>query len=150
MILYSIILLLLSNAVNNRRDSSILYSRISMVILLYTCILIYNNLYTSFFYSGISLFGGLLFFENYTLIFTLFILILSIFILAITSFFPRKIIQEYISSNKTLHKLFNEKEEIYNKMSEQYRIIEYPLIILFCLSGAIFLISSADIISIFL
>jgi NADH-ubiquinone oxidoreductase chain 2 len=37
-----------------------------------------------------------------------------------------------------------------NYMSEQYRIIEYPLIILFCIIGAIFLISSFDIISIFL
>jgi NADH-ubiquinone oxidoreductase chain 2 len=35
-------------------------------------------------------------------------------------------------------------------MSEQYRLIEYPLIILFCISGAIFLLSSSDIISIFL
>jgi NADH-ubiquinone oxidoreductase chain 2 len=35
-------------------------------------------------------------------------------------------------------------------MSEQYRIIEYPMIILFCITGAIFLISSFDIISIFL
>jgi NADH-ubiquinone oxidoreductase chain 2 len=37
-----------------------------------------------------------------------------------------------------------------NYMSEQYRIIEYPLIILFCIIGAIFLITSFDIISIFL
>jgi NADH-ubiquinone oxidoreductase chain 2 len=35
-------------------------------------------------------------------------------------------------------------------MSEQYRLIEYPLLILFCLSGAIFLLSSSDIISVFL
>src|SRR5271156_1728953 len=37
-----------------------------------------------------------------------------------------------------------------NYMSEQYRIVEYPLIILFCIVGAIFLMSSFDIISIFL
>jgi NADH-ubiquinone oxidoreductase chain 2 len=51
---------------------------------------------------------------------------------------------------------FKNTSDIYNKvhtkniMSEQYRIIEYPLIILFCIIGAIFLISSFDIISIFL
>jgi NADH-ubiquinone oxidoreductase chain 2 len=37
-----------------------------------------------------------------------------------------------------------------NQIGEQYKIIEYPLIILFSLTGAIFLISSSDIISIFL
>ena len=35
-------------------------------------------------------------------------------------------------------------------MSEQFRIIEYPLIILFVLIGGLFLISSCDLISIFL
>jgi NADH-ubiquinone oxidoreductase chain 2 len=35
-------------------------------------------------------------------------------------------------------------------MSEQYKLLEYPLIILFIISGAIFLISSNDLISIFL
>jgi len=35
-------------------------------------------------------------------------------------------------------------------MSEQFRIIEYPLIILFVVIGGIFLISSCDLISIFL
>src|ERR1700712_3602025 len=37
-----------------------------------------------------------------------------------------------------------------NIMSYEYRIIEYPLIILFCLTGAIFLVCSYDIVSIFL
>jgi NADH-ubiquinone oxidoreductase chain 2 len=35
-------------------------------------------------------------------------------------------------------------------MSEQYRIIEYPLIILFVVIGGVFLMSSSDLISIFL
>jgi NADH-ubiquinone oxidoreductase chain 2 len=35
-------------------------------------------------------------------------------------------------------------------MTYEYRIIEYPLIILFCLTGAIFLLCSYDIVSIFL
>lgn len=42
------------------------------------------------------------------------------------------------------------KNKILNRMSEQYKLIEYPLIILFIISGAIFLISSNDLISIFL
>jgi NADH-ubiquinone oxidoreductase chain 2 len=39
---------------------------------------------------------------------------------------------------------------IINKMSDQYRIIEYPLILLFCIMGVIFLILSSDLISVFL
>jgi NADH-ubiquinone oxidoreductase chain 2 len=35
-------------------------------------------------------------------------------------------------------------------MGEQFKIIEYPLILLFIITGAIFLISSSDIVSIFL
>jgi NADH-ubiquinone oxidoreductase chain 2 len=46
--------------------------------------------------------------------------------------------------------IYNVHTLISNKMADQFRIIEYPLIILFCLQGAIFLMSSSDIISIFL
>ena len=35
-------------------------------------------------------------------------------------------------------------------MGEQFKIIEYPLIILFIITGSIFLISSSDLVSIFL
>jgi len=37
-----------------------------------------------------------------------------------------------------------------NKTNEQYKILEYPLIILFILIGGVFLMSSADLITIFL
>ena len=35
-------------------------------------------------------------------------------------------------------------------MNEQYKIIEYPLIILFIVLGSLFLISTSDLVSIFL
>src|ERR1039457_6452164 len=35
-------------------------------------------------------------------------------------------------------------------MGEQFKIIEYPLILLFIVSGAIFLVSTSDLVSIFL
>jgi NADH-ubiquinone oxidoreductase chain 2 len=35
-------------------------------------------------------------------------------------------------------------------MGQQYKIIEYPLIILFIITGAVFLISSSDLVSMFL
>ena len=139
MLIFSILSLLLSNAVINRRDASILYNRVAILILLISSLLIYNNLYTSFFFNGISLYSGLFYFENYTLVFTIFINILSMFILTLTSFYP-------IYKSK---KIFSKRDYL-NQVGEQYRIIEYPLIILFSLAGAIFLISSSDLISIFL
>jgi NADH-ubiquinone oxidoreductase chain 2 len=42
------------------------------------------------------------------------------------------------------------QKQILNKMGEQFKIIEYPLIILFIISGAIFLISTSDLVSIFI
>src|SRR2546423_11855359 len=39
---------------------------------------------------------------------------------------------------------------ILNKMGEQFKIIEYPLILLFIIIGAMFLISTSDLVSIFL
>jgi NADH-ubiquinone oxidoreductase chain 2 len=42
------------------------------------------------------------------------------------------------------------KTKIINKMGQQFRIIEYPLIILFIITGAIFLMSSSDLVTIFL
>jgi len=42
------------------------------------------------------------------------------------------------------------RTQIINKMGEQFKIVEYPLIILFIITGAIFLLSSSDLVSIFL
>ncbi|RYE16004.1 MAG: hypothetical protein EOP34_00780 [Rickettsiales bacterium] len=47
-------------------------------------------------------------------------------------------------------KLDYNKNLISNKTGEQFRIIEYPLIIVFIITGAVFLISTGDLISVFL
>jgi NADH-ubiquinone oxidoreductase chain 2 len=89
MIIVSIISLLLSSAVNLRRDISILYNRIAMIILVY-CIL--NDLASlSVVTKGIGLHGGLLLITNLTQIFHIFIFLVSILILTLTSFYPRKV-----------------------------------------------------------
>jgi NADH-ubiquinone oxidoreductase chain 2 len=91
MLFLAINILLISNAVTYRRDKTILYSRISMISLLYCALLLYFNFYLSFFQKSISLYGGLLYCKSYTLLFTLFIFFLSFIILSLTSFYPRKI-----------------------------------------------------------
>src|SRR5580692_539787 len=88
MIIFSIIFILISIAVNNRRDISIIYNRIIALTLLCSLYLIYINI--NILKTGIILFNGLFFLENYSIVFIFFIIIISIFILLITSFYPRK------------------------------------------------------------
>jgi NADH-ubiquinone oxidoreductase chain 2 len=154
MLILSILSLIMSNAVNNRRDSSIIFNRISIFILV-SCLLILNNtFFNKYILNGVILFNGLLCIENYIIVFKDFIIILTILIICINSVFPFKIIPKlykdatHIEENKDNNK--DKKHIINNYMAEQYRILEYPLIILFCITGAVFLISSFDIISIFL
>nr|UNP23035.1 NADH dehydrogenase subunit 2 [Tolypocladium sp.] len=150
MIIISIIALLLSNAVNIRRDISILYNRIAMLILIY-CIL--NDLSSlTVVTKGIGLHGGLLLVTNITQMFHIFLFIISILILTLTSFYPRKVwVSEYSSmKDLLLYKFVYYNTKIINKMGEHLKIIEYPLILLFIITGAIFLMSTNDLVSIFL
>jgi NADH-ubiquinone oxidoreductase chain 2 len=82
----------------------------------------------------------------------MFILLLSCVILLLTSFFPRKPwVKEYSKLGRLMFsKLIYCEDNILNKMSKQFRIIEYSLIILFILSGALFLICTSDLVSVFL
>jgi len=151
MLLNSLLFLLLSNAVTLRQDKSILYSRITMIIFIF-CSSIALQITISSLNNDIGLFGGLFHVTVTSHIFQIFIFIITTIILQLTSFFPRRIwIQEYSSLYKLLFfKLKYLKNNLINKMAEQYRIIEYPLILLFIITGAVFLISSSDIVSIFL
>ena len=150
MIIVSIIFILFSNAVTLRRDISILFNRITILALVYCILQDLNSLYII--NKGVGLHGGLLHVTYITQIFHIFIFIMSILILQLTSFYPRKII---IPNNSTIKNLlFNNivyyKTKITNKMGEHLKIIEYPLILLFIITGAVFLISTNDLISIFL
>lgn len=151
MIMVTILFLLVSNAVVSRRDISILFNRIAIISLIY-CIL-HDFLSLSVLNKGIGLHGGLVYISNITQIFHIFIFIISILILQLTAFHNRKVYSTEYASLKDL--LFNNyfykfKAEITNKMGEQFKIIEYPLIILFIITGACLLISTNDLVSIFL
>lgn len=145
MVIISILFLLFSNAVTLRRDMSILFNRIAIIALIY-CIL-HSFISLSFFNKGIALHGGLLHITNITHIFHIFIFGISILILQLTSFYPRKFFLDQedkvaVSNITTTY--------ILNKMGQHMMIIEYPLILFFIISGAVFLISTNDLVSIFL
>jgi NADH-ubiquinone oxidoreductase chain 2 len=146
MVITSILSLLLSNAVTLRRDLSIIFNRIAITALIY-CI-IQDIVSLSIINKGLGLHGGLLHISNISQIFHIFIYLISILILQLTSFYPSLIRRSKFFLLKELtnyySKFFN------NKLGEHLNIIEYPLIILFVISGAVFLISTNDLVSIFL
>ena len=156
MISISILFILLSNAVTLRRDISIIFNRIAILALIY-CIL-QDTISLPIISKGIGLHGGLLHKTNITQIFSIFIFIISILIIQLTSFYPKKVfipgytpnnfnyINDYIYKfNYIINKIMNKI-----KMNEHLRIIEYPLILLFIIMGAILLMSANDLISVFL
>lgn len=150
MIIISILSLLLSTSVTLRRDMSILFNRVTIIALIY-CML-HDTLCLSFISKGIGLHGGLLHITNITQTFHIFVFFISILILQLTSFYPRKVwIPEYSSLKDLIfNKFLYYRTKIINKMGEHMKIIEYPLILLFVISGAVFLMSTNDLVSIFL
>ena len=200
MILACQLLMLVSIAVTDKRDKSIIYSRLAMQILLYCLFLVFYNMYYWFNDNIIAIFGGLITITTLTQTFNLFIFFISIIILQLTSFYPRKIVLSdrlndvldyniyyitkpikyfYYFISKTLFvvetnnnnvnkfivnmnsndyyttvikcmKIAKSKLDIIGKMGQQFIIIEYSLIVLFVIIGALFLISVNDLVSFFL
>jgi NADH-ubiquinone oxidoreductase chain 2 len=140
-----------SSAVTSRRDISILFNRIANIVLLY-CIL--HNIISLFIINkGIGLHGGLLHITNITQTFHIFILFISILILQLTSFYARRgNVYPFFSLKNLLNDNLNSRlQKIINLIDiEHLKIVDYPLILLFIISGAVFLISTNNLVSIFL
>lgn len=140
-LLSNLCVLLFSNAVALRRDKSILYNRTSSILFVILSIITLNSLNLLSFNYVISLYGGLFNLNSTSLIFLLFIYGLCAIIIALSSVFPRK-----FNLNLDIYT----KKFILNNKTEHLKIIEYPLIILFIIVGATFLITSNDIVSLFI
>ena len=152
MLILSLVLLLLSTSIASRQDKSILYSRATITIFIIAILITQDNLFFLFLSKGIGIFGGLFHSSSITNVFHIVILAITSVILLLTSFYPRKVwLREFSSIDRLLFtKLIYYHTIITNKTGEQYKIIEYSLIILFVLVGAIFLTSTSDLVSIFL
>lgn len=152
MLIFLLIFLLISNAVTLRQDKSILFSRVVIQNLIFASFIAFNNLYLKPLEKGIGLYGGLFNVSTLSQTFNIFIFLISSVILIFTAFYPRKV---YLTQNSSFYNLFlskflYNKNIISNKIGEQFKIIEYALIIVFILCGAVFLMSTGDLISIFL
>ena len=151
MTLLSAIMLLFSNAVTFRRDKSILYNRGTIIISFCGFILASQFWVLSFLVVGIGVFAGLFHITSVSLCFHIFIYILVGIIVQLTAFYPRKVTLGLYDN--PYYKIIYDtvyNSDFINKSGEQFKIIEYPLVILFIVSGGLFLMSSCDIVSIFL
>lgn len=144
--------LIISNALTIKKNKSILFSRVVMISLLLTSFLALNNFFILPLDKGIGIFGGLFHVTSFTQSFNIFIFLISAMILTLTSFYPRKVyLNDFASlSNLLRGKFMCNQTKISNKLGEQFKILEYSLIIVFVLDGAVFLMSASDLISIFL
>lgn len=152
MLISLLIFLLVSNAVTLRRDKSILFSRVAIKTLIFASFIALNNLYIKPLEKGIGIYGGLFHVNTFTQSFNIFIFAVSAVILILTAFYPRKV---YVKTFSSFYKLLSSKflynkDLISNKTGEQFRIIEYALIIVFIICGGVFLMNTADLISVFL
>jgi len=151
MILTFLLLLLFSNGLTIRPDTSILYSRFALLIIFYSLIAAMTSFHVTYLEKGIGLYGGLFNVTCITHTFQIFIFIICGIILLMTAFYPRKkYIGDSISMIDTIFKKVKQYINILNKVSEQFTIIEYALIIIFVITGATLLLTSADLGSIYL
>jgi NADH-ubiquinone oxidoreductase chain 2 len=144
------LMLLLSNGLTIRPDTSILYSRIGLIIIFYCISATLMSFHITYLQQGIGLFGGLFNATCITHSFQLFIFIITGLILLMTAFFPRKKFVEKSTMNTSMFAEVKQYVNIINKVAEQFTIIEYALIIIFVIIGAVLLLISADLGSIYL
>ena len=99
MVLTFLLLLLFSNGLTIRPDTSILYSRIGILVVFYSLLSAYTSYHITYLEKGISLYGGLFNVTAITHTFQMFILIICGFILMMTAFYPRK---KYIGDSTSM------------------------------------------------
>ena len=150
MIFALLMVLLFSNGLTVRPDTSILYNRIGLTIIFYSIISATVSFDINSLEKGVGLYGGLFNVTAVTQSFQIFILVVCLLILSVSSFYPRKKLEHSISFTQSIFKNVKQHVNISNKMSEQFTIIEYALIVLFVICGASLLVSSGDLGSMYL
>ena len=140
-IIFFIIIILSLNSINLNLNSS-LFRRIIAVSLLYAGVLSYNTFYIQSIGSGVGVYSGL--FEV-----TILSNFVTIFLMGISSILLQiwpNISQIFTNYSITL----DSYKENYNNLSNKNKSKQYSLIILFNLLGALLLITSSDLISMYL
>ena len=142
MIFFSLIALISASALHSIKSkiSPVIFGRITSISLIYSALLTLNTFYIQSIGSGLGIYSGLFFINNITQNIEIFIYLLASFIL-VAIYSPN-----YNLELNTL-KISNIKSNL--KINHDWKS-EYPLIILFSILGASCLISSSDLISMYL
>lgn len=157
MLTTSTLWVLVSNAVTLRRETTLLLNRIALFSLMFC--LIEETDEISLIQKITGLHGGLLRMTNITQIYHIFLVIICILILQLTSLFPRIVLwkkhfslKDHFLGNYFVNYTTKFIKQIIIKIQEgeHLKIIEYSLILLFVVSGAILLMSTHDLVTIFL
>jgi len=143
---------MLSNAVSSVDFKTFFYSRNITIGLMYAIISLISCLNI----KDLGICGGLIHFDYTIQIFSIFLFIVTILILNLTNSYPFIIKKDKVESNKLMNLKDKEEIYIYNKLNllnnkfNQFNITEYSIIILLIITGSTFLMSSLDLVTIFL
>lgn len=140
--------MVITNAVTYRLDKVLSLNRVTIIILLSLLILGIMHFQNTSISNGLGVYGGLFHITVITQSFVIFIALLGLVILLLTSFTPKRLREK--SNDLNMLARHTSKLDWYNLIGYEIRIMEYPLVILFILIGGILLMSSSDIISMFL
>nr|QXQ00367.1 NADH dehydrogenase subunit 2 [Tuber umbilicatum] len=136
MLFISSTLLLLVNAVTLRRERSILFNRVAVLILLYSGIICYDSLNITSLDTGIGIYGGLFHSTSITHSFDLFVCIIGAIVLQLTAYYPRRL-QEPMGATGKKKSFFltnyasSSLEKSKNNMGEQSGVRKFSTLIPF-------------------
>lgn len=146
MLVLAIFSLMTAVALPNIKISPILFTRVASIVLLYAAALSFNALNIQAIGTGVSIYSGLFQVTSISQSMDTFIFLVGRMILLLT---PQGV-RDTVTSTTFF---FNEKKnkgEARAVMRALPTISEYPLIVLFSTCGATFLVSSVDLVSVYL
>jgi NADH-ubiquinone oxidoreductase chain 2 len=151
MIFISILILIVAIALPsfNKHLSPILFSRISPIIFLYAGALSFNALYIQSIGSGIGIYSGLFHVTFVSQLLEVFLFIIGSLIL-IAWPLKTKFVSNLNTKSEILPIIPNSSKIVQDTINKTNYATEYSLIVLFSTFGASLLISSADLISMYL
>ena len=142
MLILSLLSLLIAVPLSSSTISPVQLTRVTSVTFFFAAALSLNTYYVTTIGSGMSLYSGLFHVSTVSLAIEVFIFIVGgLILLPWASFLP----QNALSSNVSAPISFKEKND-----STQPIIAEYSIILVFTIIGASFLISSTDLVSLYL
>lgn len=140
MVLFGVLTMILAIALFSLRIPAIYFNRITIILLLFSALLSYNLLYIDLIGSGVGVFGGLFQVTTITQSIDVFIYLVGALVLLLSS---RASGAQTLPSNGL-------NSTLVNKGKGLSELAEYPLIALFSVLGMSSLISSSDLVSMFL